>query len=125
MSFVPVSLPILPRPLQSGETPLHAAAKNGNAPVVKLLLATPGVDPLARSVRALKCDSGARLPLASPLFLLQGGETPLEYAATHGNDFSKAAELLEEDTRVAADLANHMLRRQLRSIPASASTARP
>ena len=36
-------------PLQRGWTPLHAAAWNGRAPVVALLLATPGVAPLAKT----------------------------------------------------------------------------
>ena len=34
-------------PMQHGRTPLHEAAVEGHAPVVALLLATPGVDPLA------------------------------------------------------------------------------
>ena len=45
-----VPLPPAPSspPLQRGQTPLHRAAINGHAPVVALLLATPGVDSLAR-----------------------------------------------------------------------------
>ena len=46
------SLFLLPPPpplLQSDMTPLHAAAANGHAPVVALLLATPGVDPLHKN----------------------------------------------------------------------------
>ena len=37
----------LSSPLQGGVTPLHAAAFNDHTPVVALLLATPGVNPLA------------------------------------------------------------------------------
>ena len=47
----PPSLPPPPPspPLQGGDTPLHWAAYYGHAPVVALLLATPGVDPLAKT----------------------------------------------------------------------------
>ena len=48
-SFAFLSLPLLP-PLQSGRTPLHAAAGCGGASVVALLLATQGVDPTLEDV---------------------------------------------------------------------------
>ena len=49
-------------PMQHGRTPLHEAAVEGHAPVVALLLATPGVDPLAmnrvRAAGALRRPKG-------------------------------------------------------------------
>lgn len=49
-------------PLQSGVTPLHVASINGISSVVALLLATPGVDPLAvNDVRARRGGSGGCL----------------------------------------------------------------
>ena len=44
----PSTRPFSP-PLKAGFTPLHTAAVKGSAPVVALLLATPGVDPMAKS----------------------------------------------------------------------------
>ena len=46
-SHIPLTLTLM----QYGGTPLHRAAANGNTRVVALLLATPGVDPLATYVR--------------------------------------------------------------------------
>ena len=72
--------------LQDGFTPLHAAAAKGHASVVTLLLATPGVDPLAAC--------------------LSDGETPLDWALE--SDYitaERTAALLHADPRVAAALA--------------------
>lgn len=38
-------------PVQYGATPLHVAAGCGHTAIVALLLATPGVDPLARDTQ--------------------------------------------------------------------------
>lgn len=37
-----------PSPLQYGGTPLHVAVGSRRTPIVALLLATPGVDPLSK-----------------------------------------------------------------------------
>ena len=49
--FIP---PARPPPLQGDDTPLHMACGNDHAPVIALLLATPGVDPLAKDVVSLR-----------------------------------------------------------------------
>ena len=70
-------------PLQSGSTPLHAAAASGSAPVVALLLATPGADPLATDwVR------GAQRRLRGPLVC----PTPLLAAAGWRDSAERGAE---------------------------------
>ena len=74
----------------------------GHAPVVALLLATLGVDPLAKTAvrgvqRWLRCC--LRAPRPSPL--LQEGKTPLDWAQRNGS----AAALLRADPRVGAALA--------------------
>ena len=57
-----------PPPLQDGYTPLHAAALNGHASVVALLLAIPGVDPLSKDVvRSVEKDLSGRLSCPTPL----------------------------------------------------------
>ena len=66
----PPSRPPLPQ-LQYGNTPLHAAAMNGSAPVVALLLATPGVDPLAKT-RVRGTQRWLRGPPACPMPLPSG-----------------------------------------------------
>ena len=97
--FVP---PACPPPLQYGCTPLRAAAIGGSAPVVALLLATPGVDPLAKDeVRGAQRWLVARLPHSS--LLLQAGHTPLDWAQSGGQ--AATAALLRADPRVAAALA--------------------
>ena len=48
-------------PQQSSETPLHVAAYYGYVPVIALLLATPGVDPLARDSMVWKCAEACEL----------------------------------------------------------------
>ena len=100
----PLSLPPAPStpPLQSGWTPLHVAAWYGHAPVVALLLATPGVDPLAKDilVRGAQRRLRGRLPAPRPSPLLQTGWTPLEWAQGYGRD--AAAAVLRADPRVAA-----------------------
>ena len=68
--------PPLP-PLQYGWTPLHLAAWNGHFPVVALLLATPGVSPLAKTrvrgtQRRLR-GPPARMPHAPPLCCRMAG----------------------------------------------------
>ena len=67
---------------EDGTTALHAAAHKGCAPVVALLLAIPGVDPLA---------------------VRYSGETPLDMA--YGAEKAAAATLLRADPRMAAALA--------------------
>lgn len=94
--------------LQSGWAPLHAAAAIGHAPVVALLLATPGVDPLLKTGMVRGACSGGRLTTLSPtptlatLYTLQQGRTALDMARRwkHGD----AVALLEADSRVAAAL---------------------
>ena len=46
-----IPLPLPPPPLKSDETPLHSASYHGHARIVALLLAAPGVHPLATKVR--------------------------------------------------------------------------
>ena len=60
-----------PPPLQDGLTPLHVAAYLGHTPIVDLLLATPGVDPLA-----IKASGAQRRPRDLPAC-----PTPLPSAA--------------------------------------------
>ena len=93
--------------MQWNETPLHIAAGMGHAPMVALLLATPGVDPLAIDslVRGTQrafhwgfCPSAHALPS-----VLQSGVTPLEKARRRKH--AAAAAVLEADPRVAAALA--------------------
>ena len=71
--FPPPYRLILLCPLQWGSTPLHAAAGSGHAPVVALLLATPGVDPTLEdevSIGGESVGSVARLPDPCPFSLL-------------------------------------------------------
>ena len=89
-------------PLQGGWTPLHWAATYGHAPVVALLLATPGVDPLARTTRASKL-SGVCPPVAPRGRMKDDWETPLDCALR--NRETDTAALLQADPRVAAALA--------------------
>ena len=82
---------------------MHAAAVNGSVPIVALLLAIPGVNPLAQDrVRGAQNCSGARacLPTPRPSPLLQWGDTPLDDARSYDND--AAAALLLADPRVTA-----------------------
>ena len=69
--------PFFPPPppplLQYGVTPLHVAAMYGHAPVVALLLATPGVHPLAETKTVRGAQRRLRDPPAFP--------TPLPSAA--------------------------------------------
>ena len=92
-------LPPLPRPLQEGWLPLHAAAARGRVSVIALLLATPGVDPLAVWVRITQELIRARLPAPCPFLLMQSGMTPLDIAKIYGE--TAAAALLQADPRVA------------------------
>ena len=101
-TFLP---PLSPPPLQYGDTPLHAAAKTGHAPIVALLLAAPGVNPLVKEslVRGtLRRHRKLCLPAPRHSLLLQDG-TPLDVAQKYGND--AAAALLLADPRVAAATA--------------------
>ena len=77
----------------------------GHAPVVALLLATPGVDPLARNIvsGAEAAQGRACLPAPRPSPLLQEGSSPLDYAQILGH--ASSAALLRADPRVAAALA--------------------
>ena len=92
-------------------TPLHAAAYRGYTSAVALLLATPGVDPLAKTavrgaqrwLRGLPAVLSA--PRPSPL--LQEDETPLDWAKSAEEDAAAAAALLRADPRVAAALAHN------------------
>jgi len=108
--------PPLPPPIQDGVTPLHVAACNGHAAVATLLLATPGVDPLAADiVRGAWAEVApqARMPplppphpFALPLLLLltlQKGATSWVVARRYGH--RAVAALLKADPRVAAALA--------------------
>ena len=101
-------LPLLSTPyallLQSGWTPLHAAAASGHTPVVAHLLATSGVEPLAKDVVRGGQGAGGGIMLPNPLFLLQNGHTPVDYAKGNGN--VAAAALLWADPRVAVALAS-------------------
>ena len=102
---LPLTFPPAPSllPLQFGKTPLHTAVEYGHAPVVVLLLATPGVDPFASCVRARSGGSGACLFVIHRFHLLQGGKTPLDLALSAGG--VAIAALLRADPRVAADEA--------------------
>ena len=104
MQLIPATSP---PPLQDGVTPLHAAAINGRAQVVALLLATPGVDPTlkdkVRDSQRRLCGPPAYLPAPRPSPLVQRGLTPLVMARGQGRDAAVA--LLEADPRVAAALA--------------------
>ena len=99
----PFPSPFLPHPspLQAGVTPLHVAAECDHAPVVALLLATPGVDPLALYVRGTQRRLCGLLFFQCPSLLPQFGRTPLDLAQSKG----AAAALLRADPRVAAALA--------------------
>ena len=95
-----------PPPLQYGWTALHMAAMRDRAPVVALLLATPGVDPLAKSKGVRDTQRrlrGLPVPRPSPLLQPADGETPLDWARRYGKP--AAAALLRVDPRVAAALA--------------------
>ena len=65
-----------PPPLQDGLTPLHMAAIEGHVPVVALLLASPGVNPLAKDV-----VRGAQRRLRALPACLSACYTPLPSAA--------------------------------------------
>ena len=91
-------------PLQNDATVLHMAAANDLCPVVALLLATPGVDPVQRT-RVSYWRSGAIGLSGYSYFhahVCQMGDTPLDYARMYGG-FTTAA-LLQADPRVAAAL---------------------
>ena len=61
----PSSRPILSPPLKLGMTPLHVAAAYGHTPVVALLLATQGVDPLTKD-RVSGAQRSAQGPACLP-----------------------------------------------------------
>ena len=64
LALLPPQLVYPPLPLQADYTPLHGAAADGHAPIVALLLATPGVPPLARTqVRTGKRGGGGGVSL--------------------------------------------------------------
>ena len=77
----------------------------GHAPVVSLLLETPGVDPLAVHVRDLWDLSHAiKFPGPTQLFFgcMQAGKTPLDRA--RANRHTAVVMLLEADPRMASAL---------------------
>ena len=109
-SSLPSSRPHHPSLLQhgilAGGTPLHSASFAGHAPIVSLLLATPGVDPSAKDhVRGTQRRlEGRGLPACpTPALLLQAGRTPLDLALSKGRVATTA--LLLRDPQVAAALA--------------------
>ena len=98
---------------QFGWTPLHGAASNGHAPIVALLLATPGVDPLAFCVRFAHTHASAAPAQTRPFPMSQYVETPLDVAQQRGHE--AAARLLMKDPRVAAALEAKAARLSRRS----------
>ena len=89
---------------QNGATPLHFASSYGHAPVVALLLATPGVDPLTLCVSDVAL-LGTLSTLQSILSVCpQAGMSPLSLAQKTRRSSQRAAviALLEADPRVAA-----------------------
>ena len=90
---------------QRGWTPLHWAAVCGSAPVVSLLLATPGVDPLTCTrVRGGRAEGAVAGPSdACTPHLLQRWDTALDMA--HRYEQADAVAVLKADPRIAAALA--------------------
>ena len=93
--------------MQNGETPLHLAALLGHTPIVALLLATPGVNPLAVDKGRRGCGAGPGAPRACFMpvssFSASGGSTPLDNAENEGH--ATTAAMMRADPRVAAALA--------------------
>ena len=83
---------------------MHAAGNMGHCPVVALLLATPGVDPLHKDKARGTCIMPACvLPCTCAFPIVQRGMDALFWAQV--NRKFAAAALIEADPRVAAELA--------------------
>lgn len=76
----------------------------GRAPILEMLLAAPGVDPLARtSVRAVSAQGACAYRTRTPL--LQEGKTPRDVALLHEHAAAAAKLPKGADAGVAASLA--------------------
>lgn len=107
-SFTRSHLLLFGWPLQAGHTPLLLAAFYGRTAVVALLLATPGVDPLAKAeARGAERLVGVavRAPCPCPPYspLQEWDETALD--AVHRGGHKDSIALFEADPRVVATIA--------------------
>ena len=100
-----------------GGTPLHRAALRGRTAVVALLLATPGVDPLAltTAVKVIHDPEASQCIVTPPRVPRAAGSpvqgccrTPLDFAEqdaqTSASEVKAALALLRADPRVARSI---------------------